>query len=55
MKRRDLIEIIERFTEAADAIEQNWSQGDLANAVNWLVDVRDTFAKPALEWWKSEE
>lgn len=54
MKRRDLIEIIERLHNAAQDVLTNWSQGDLASAVNGL-EAADQAAQEALRWWAEDD
>lgn len=55
MKRSDLIDVIERVHDAARAVIDNWDKGDLAGAVRDLEAADIEFAKPALEWWASDE
>ena len=59
MKRKALIEIIRDMRDAAQAVVDNWSEGDLANAVNELVKaivcdgVSDDFKRLIIWTWAS--
>ena len=54
MKRRDLVEVIEMLILNGQAVVDNWSEGDLAGAVNGLEEALKA-GREVLAWWESDE